>query len=73
MLPASQATEEELERKRIAFDDLRCTTHWPLAAKVHDKLAERDGARDPLDKGVPRQKPVLDDAGLKLAGVKPYH
>lgn len=71
-LPVAEATQEDLIRKKGAFDDLKGTTHWPNAMVVGDgPPVMRDGKPCPYNKKAPRQRPVLTELGHKLTGI-PY-
>lgn len=71
--PRLFATEESLGVKREAFEKFLATTHWP-----HDNITLRsnfpvleNGVAD-VRRSQPREKPVMSDDLLRLAGVLPY-
>lgn len=64
--PRSKATEEDLKKKRMYFETMRTTNHWPHKPKPFAKLPRTYG--NPLPKIDPFAKPVLNELGLKLAG-----
>ncbi|KAF4537672.1 Phytanoyl- dioxygenase [Lasiodiplodia theobromae] len=72
--PAAWATEQQLAEKAKIFGKWAGTTHWP-----HDNIVFRegiarleDGSEDPRNRSEPREKPVLSDRLLKLAGARRY-
>ncbi|KAK7518406.1 uncharacterized protein IWZ02DRAFT_492165 [Phyllosticta citriasiana] len=70
-MPVTEATQEDLLRKREAFEACVGTTHWPNARHVGSNVAKRDGVEDPHNRLRPLKEPVLDERGLKLTGI-PY-
>lgn len=73
--PAEFATEENLKKKKQAFENWNGTSHW-----AHDNIFTRydpprlaNGEIDPNDRKEPREKPILTDDLLKLAGALPYN
>ncbi|BAE58920.1 hypothetical protein F9C07_2281598 [Aspergillus flavus] len=73
MTPKRFATEKALELKKTCFENYLGTTHWPHCnIRPAAEKPMRDGKVCPKDRSEPFEKPVLTDAVLKLAGVKPY-
>ncbi|KAK7717167.1 hypothetical protein SLS57_006311 [Botryosphaeria dothidea] len=70
-MPVAEATQEDLRRKREAFEKRVGTTHWPNAKHVGSNVAQRDGKDDPHNRFKPVNEPVLEERGLKLIGL-PY-
>ncbi|KAJ1324214.1 phytanoyl-CoA hydroxylase [Microdochium nivale] len=71
-MPAAEATQEDLIRKKGAFETLQSTTHWPNALHVGGGLPVlRNGEPDPYNINQPRQRPELNETGFKLTGI-PY-
>ncbi|EKG16767.1 hypothetical protein MPH_05970 [Macrophomina phaseolina MS6] len=70
-MPVAEATQEDLRRKRDAFEKRVGTTHWPNARHVGSNVAKRDGEDDPHNRFKPVNEPVLTEVGLKLTGI-PY-
>ncbi|KAH7037022.1 uncharacterized protein B0I36DRAFT_237800 [Microdochium trichocladiopsis] len=70
-LPVTEATHEDLIRKKGAFEDLKSTTHWPNAMHVGGIPVLRDGVPCPYNKDRPIERPVLSEVGYKLTGI-PY-
>ncbi|GKT51935.1 uncharacterized protein ColSpa_12116 [Colletotrichum spaethianum] len=70
-MPAAEATQEDLIRKKGAFDNLQSTTHWPNAMHVGGIPVLRDGKPCPYNTGKPRQVPKLSERGFQLTGI-PY-
>ncbi|KAK4054120.1 hypothetical protein OIV83_001145 [Microbotryomycetes sp. JL201] len=70
--PVETATQEDLIRKKEAFESGKGSTHWPQALVVGAPPAFRpDGTIDPATLSGPRTRPVLDERGYKLTGI-PY-
>ncbi|KAL1613809.1 hypothetical protein SLS54_010270 [Diplodia seriata] len=72
--PAKWASEAQLREKAKIFGKWAGTTHWP-----HDNIVYRegrallpDGSEDPRNRSEPREKPVLGERLLKLAGAVRY-
>ncbi|KAI0476580.1 hypothetical protein GGR56DRAFT_481415 [Xylariaceae sp. FL0804] len=70
-MPAAEASQEDLLRKRKAFEETKGTTHWPNAVHVGGVPIIRDGQPCPYNDGKPRQLPKLTERGYKLTGI-PY-
>ncbi|GAA5920176.1 hypothetical protein JCM6882_005455 [Rhodosporidiobolus microsporus] len=71
--PKSWATEDAVERKKVAFAEWKRTSHWPHQTVVLDRDGRLpNGDRDPFYRTEPINKPVMTDKLLQLAGVKEY-
>ncbi|KAJ3513320.1 hypothetical protein NM208_g15205 [Fusarium decemcellulare] len=70
-MPAADATQEDLIRKKEAFENLQSTTHWPNAMHVGGIPVLRDGEPCPYNTGKPREAPKLSNRGFQLTGI-PY-
>ncbi|CEI63388.1 hypothetical protein FVEN_g85 [Fusarium venenatum] len=70
-MPAADATQEDLIRKKGAFENLQSTTHWPNAMHVGGIPIMRDGKPCPYNTNKPREAPKLTARGFELTGI-PY-
>jgi hypothetical protein len=71
-MPVADATQEDLKRKKKAFEECKSTAHWPNAVHVGGLPVLRDGKLDPYHSEVPRSgKPQLSERGMRLTGI-PY-
>lgn len=70
-MPVADATQEDLLRKKDAFDRRVGTTHWPNAKHTGSNVAQRDGKEDPHNRDAPVNDPVLSERAFKLTGI-PY-
>ncbi|KXH35356.1 hypothetical protein CSIM01_08931 [Colletotrichum simmondsii] len=70
-MPVAEATQEDLVRKKGAFEELKSTTHWPNAMHVGGIPVLRNGEPCPYNTGKPRSVPKLSERGFKLTGI-PY-
>lgn len=70
-MPAADASQEDLLRKKDAYDRWVGTTHWPNAKHTGSNVAKRDGVDDPHNRFEPVNKPALDERTYKLTGI-PY-
>ena len=70
-MPVSSATQEDLLRKKDAYERWVGTTHWPNARHTGSNVAKRDGKDDPHNRFEPVNKPVMDERTFKLTGI-PY-
>ncbi|KAI9661855.1 MAG: hypothetical protein M1821_009094 [Bathelium mastoideum] len=70
-MPVADASQEDLKRKKHAFDNWLGTTHWPNAKVTGTNKAKRDGELDPHNRFEPVNKPKLDERAFKLTGI-PY-
>ncbi|CAK7204854.1 hypothetical protein SEUCBS139899_007616 [Sporothrix eucalyptigena] len=70
-MPVRDASQDDLIRKKAAFEGWFGTTHWPNCQVTGKNKAKRNGEDDPHNRFEPRTKPVLDERGYKLTGI-PY-
>ncbi|CAG8947391.1 unnamed protein product [Penicillium salamii] len=70
-MPVSDASREQLETKKMAFEETKMTTHWPNAMHVVDLPVYRNGEIDPHNRSKPRFPVQLSERGFKLTGI-PY-
>lgn len=70
-MPAADASQEDLLRKKGAFEKTQSTTHWPNAKHVGGIPVLRDGEPCPYNTGKPRAAPILGERGFRLTGI-PY-
>lgn len=70
-MPAADATQEDLIRKKGAFDETLRTSHWPHASHVGRGGIYRNGELCPYNDDKPRQTPKLSERAMKLTGI-PY-
>jgi hypothetical protein len=70
-MPVADASQEDLLRKREAYEGFVGTTHWPNARHTGSNVAMRDGKPDPYNRETPRKVPMLNERGLRLTGI-PY-
>lgn len=70
-MPVTEASNEDLVRKKHAFETLQSTTHWPNAMHVGGLPILRDGKPCPYNTGKPRKEPQLSQRGWQLTGI-PY-
>ncbi|KAK3622011.1 hypothetical protein LTR56_022447 [Elasticomyces elasticus] len=71
-MPAADASQEDLLRKKKAFEQCKSTTHWPNAVHVGGLPVLRDGEPDPYHYLVPKSgRPQLSERAYKLTGI-PY-
>lgn len=70
-MPVADATQDDLVKKKAAFDSWLGTTHWPNAKFTGSNVAKRDGVDDPHNRFEPMNKPEMDDRRYKLTGI-PY-
>ncbi|KAH9433156.1 hypothetical protein MCOR02_007821 [Pyricularia oryzae] len=70
-MPVSHATQEDLIRKKDAFERRVGTTHWPNARHVGSNEARRNGQPDAVQRDRPLNEPVLSERAFKLTGI-PY-
>jgi len=72
LMPVHDATQEDLIRKKEAFEKRLGTTHWPNAKHVAgSNVAMRNGKPDPANRDLPLEEPVLSERVFKLTGI-PY-
>ncbi|KAG7285026.1 hypothetical protein NEMBOFW57_009644 [Staphylotrichum longicolle] len=71
-MPVADATQEELIRKKGAFETTQSTTHWPNAMHVGGVPIKRQDGKDcPYNDWTPRQPVELSERGMLLTGI-PY-
>lgn len=70
-MPVSDATQEDLLRKKDAYERWVGTTHWPNARHTGSNVAKRDGVEDEHNRFEPVNKPLLSERAFKLTGI-PY-
>ncbi|KAH8881275.1 hypothetical protein GQ53DRAFT_668193 [Thozetella sp. PMI_491] len=70
-MPVEDATQEDLLRKKDAFEKRLGTTHWPNARHVGTNAAKRNGEPDHIVRERPLNEPVLSERTFKLTGI-PY-
>lgn len=74
-LPVAEASQEDLVRKKAAFEQRLGTTHWPTAQHVGDNHAVVNRATGEVHPGperlLPRKEPVLSERAFRLTGI-PY-
>ncbi|KAJ5937576.1 hypothetical protein N7454_003918 [Penicillium verhagenii] len=70
-MPVADATQEDLQRKKAAFDQRVGTTHWPNAKHTGSNVAQRNGQDDPHNRSRPLVEPSLGERAFKLTGI-PY-
>ncbi|KAJ5766167.1 uncharacterized protein N7511_003783 [Penicillium nucicola] len=70
-MPVADATKEQLQTKKMAFEETKMTTHWPNAMHVVDLPVFRNGEADPYNRSKPRESVKLTERGYRLTGI-PY-
>jgi hypothetical protein len=70
-MPVASATQEDLVKKKSAFERWVGTTHWPNAKHTGSNVAKRDREDNPHNRFEPINKPVMDERTFKLTGI-PY-
>ncbi|KAJ5536247.1 hypothetical protein N7513_009433 [Penicillium frequentans] len=70
-MPVSFATQEDLQRKKDAFETWRLTSHWPNAKDFGPLVAKRDEEDCPHNRSKPINEPILSERAFKLTGI-PY-
>ncbi|KAJ5882445.1 uncharacterized protein N7529_001117 [Penicillium soppii] len=70
-MPVADATQDDLHRKKDAFERLVGTTHWPNAKHTGSNVAQRNGKDDPHNRRVPLNDPRLSERAFRLTGI-PY-
>jgi hypothetical protein len=70
-MPVEDATQEDLRRKKDAYERWVGTTHWPNARHTGSNVAKRDGVDDPHNRFEPVNKPVMNERTFRLTGI-PY-
>ncbi|KAM0753450.1 hypothetical protein T439DRAFT_285374 [Meredithblackwellia eburnea MCA 4105] len=70
--PVSTATQEDLVRKKQAFETYTGSSHWPQCLQSFNRPAVRvDGTLCPANRSEPFEIPVFSERNLKLTGI-PY-
>lgn len=72
MVPTKFASKENLALKASFFNSWQGTTHWPHTNIHKAGPPLRDGKEDPMNRKEPREKPIITDRLLQLAGAKAY-
>ncbi|KAJ5369729.1 uncharacterized protein N7496_005821 [Penicillium cataractarum] len=67
--PVKDVTQEQLKKKKAAFESWLGTTHWPNAQHVGSNRATRNGKDDFYNRSEPINKPILDEEAFKLTGI----
>ncbi|KAK3671650.1 hypothetical protein LTR78_008383 [Recurvomyces mirabilis] len=70
-MPVNDATQEDLIKKKGAYERWVGTTHWPNARHTGSNVAKRDGEDDPHNRFEPINKPQMNERTFKLTGI-PY-
>lgn len=70
-MPVTDASQDDLVRKKDAYERWVGTTHWPNARHTGSNVAKRDGIDDPYNRFEPCNRPVMDERTYKLTGI-PY-
>ena len=70
-MPVADASQEDLVRKRDAWEKRLGTTHWPNARHTGSNEAKRDGGVDVVARKGPLKDPVLSERAFRLTGI-PY-
>ncbi|KAF6800902.1 phytanoyl- dioxygenase [Colletotrichum sojae] len=70
-MPVTDATQEDLVRKKAAYEARLGTTHWPNARHTGSNAAVRNGKPDHVVRERPLNDPVLSGRAFKLTGI-PY-
>jgi len=70
-MPVANATQDDLKRKKKAFEDRVGTSHWPNALHAGTNQAKRNGKPDHIVRDRPLHDPVLGERAFKLTGI-PY-
>jgi len=70
-MPVADVSQEDLLRKKEAFEKRLGTTHWPNARHVGSNVAKRNGGDDVVSRDRPLHEPKLSERAFKLTGI-PY-
>lgn len=70
-MPVADATQQDLVRKKYAWDRKVGTTHWPNVQFLGTNKAMRGGKPDSVQRYRPLNEPVLGERAFKLTGI-PY-
>ncbi|KAK7202668.1 hypothetical protein BZA70DRAFT_100379 [Myxozyma melibiosi] len=72
-MPAAEASQEDLKKKKMCFENRYSTSHWPDVQFYSDNHPRREGVPEP-DSAIrqqPLHEPVLSERAFKLTGI-PY-
>ena len=70
-MPVADATQEDLLKKKDAFERKVGTTHWPNARHVGSNKVKRYGLPCPVSRDKPLEEPDLSERAYELTGI-PY-
>ncbi|ERS97048.1 hypothetical protein HMPREF1624_06377 [Sporothrix schenckii ATCC 58251] len=70
-MPVADATQDDLKRKRAAYEARLGTTHWPNAMHTGSNQALRNGKPDTVQRAWPLNDATLSERAFKLTGI-PY-
>ncbi|KAG6360020.1 hypothetical protein INS49_011076 [Diaporthe citri] len=70
-MPVADASQDDLIRKKDAWDRKVGTTHWPNAQVLGTNTAIRNGKPESVQRERPLHEPVLSERAFKLTGI-PY-
>lgn len=71
-MPVADASQDDLRKKKEAFEKRLGTTHWPNARHVGSNVAKREGVVDALAaRERPIEEPILGERAFRLTGI-PY-
>jgi hypothetical protein len=71
-MTVADASQEDLIRRKDAYERCVGTTHWPNANHTGSNVATRDSVDDPYNRSEPVRKPGIDERTFKLTGGIPY-
>ena len=60
-MPVRDASQEDLLRKKKAFEERLGTTHWPNAQHLGKNVVLRDGETDPVARSGPIEEAILSE------------
>lgn len=69
-MPVGDASQEDLIRKKDAWDRKVGTTHWPNAQVLGTNKAMRNGKPDSVQRERPLHEPVLSERAFRLTGYR---
>lgn len=70
-MPVADASQEDLVKKKDAFERRVGTSHWPNARFVGSNVAQRGDIDDLHNRFAPLKEPSLTERAFKLTGI-PY-
>lgn len=70
-MPVADASQEDLLRKKDAFERRVGTTHWPNARHLGENAVLREGVPCAASRKGPLEEPVLSERAYRLTGI-PY-